>query len=105
MAAADSVTREQTYVLVSTSSLPIADLSKSIRAEFLPQNVDGAIFDAHKKFHKPLLFGAMLALWLNVVVTVVKASIGQYLALVSALVGFLLTARSFTTLDTKSFDW
>ncbi|RLN49204.1 hypothetical protein BBJ28_00014780 [Nothophytophthora sp. Chile5] len=96
--APDASVRKLVYVLVPTGPLPVVDLSKSLRAELFPEKVDAAIFRVLKRFHRPLLMSNLVGLGLSCVVTLLNASIGQYLSVLSAILGFPLIVAGISTL-------
>ncbi|GMF25935.1 unnamed protein product [Phytophthora fragariaefolia] len=95
---ADTTLDEPAYVLVPVASLPVIDLSKSVRAELSTPSVDATIFYLLKRFHKPLLLGVLLSFWIDIAVMVVSASIGQYLSVASTVLGLPMIAASCSTL-------
>ncbi|GAB9468915.1 hypothetical protein Gpo141_00006213 [Globisporangium polare] len=96
--AQDPSALEWSYELVPSSSLPVLDLSRSLKSRYLPAFVLTRVDAFLARYNQPLYFCYVLSLALSISVPLLNARTSSYVALISALLGLPLGLGSLGTL-------
>lgn len=86
------------YTLVPAQPLPTVDLSKSFRGRLLPAVIHTYIRRRYYKHYRAILFSTAVSYCLYLIVPMVKASVGEILAILAVILWMPMGLGSITTL-------
>nr|KAE9034885.1 hypothetical protein PR002_g7877 [Phytophthora rubi] len=86
------------YTLVPAQPLPSVDLSKSFRGRLLPAAIHTYIRRRYYKYYRAILFSTAVSYCLYLIVPMVKASVGEVLAILAVILWMPMGLGSITTL-------